>query len=281
MYDKLIDAESLCRYLEDPAWVVVDCRFDLMQPEAGRVAYSAGHIPGAVYADLNRDLSAPVTPTSGRHPLPDVPLFVRTLEGWGIGNQTQVVVYDAGNGGYAVRLWWMLRWLGHKAVALLDGGLADWQRRDLPLSSLLPKPRRAQFSPAVQTGSSVAMSQVQDGIRDGSMTVVDARTAVRYAGETEPIDPVAGHIPTAVNYPFEANLDEQGRFLPPEQLRVRFAALAAQPQQVVHMCGSGVTACHNLLAMEYAGLSGSKLYAGSWSEWIRHAENLVTKGYKA
>lgn len=281
MYDKLIEAESLHSHLQDPTWVVVDCRFDLMQPDAGRAAYTAGHIPGAVYADLNRDLSAPVTATSGRHPLPGVPQFIGVLESWGISNRSQVVVYDAGNGGYAVRLWWMLRWLGHEAVALLDGGMAVWQMQGLPLTTIFPASRSAQFIPTIQSDSEVTMQQVQDGIRDGTMTVVDARSSIRYLGEAEPIDPVAGHIPSAMNYPFEGNLDGQGRFLSVEQLRARFAAFAAEPQRVVHMCGSGVTACHNLLAMEYAGLSGSKLYAGSWSEWIRHKENPVTKGEKA
>lgn len=281
MYTTLIDCDTLHRHQQDPAWIVVDCRFDLMHPQAGRAAYFAGHIAGAVYADLSRDLSAPESPTSGRHPLPDPEKFVQQLGHWGINNRSQVIVYDAGNGGYAVRLWWMLRWLGHEAVALLDGGLAAWQAQELPLTTQLAHPAPTQFTPAMRTDSEVNMAQVQDGIQDGTLVVVDARTAVRYAGEMEPIDPVAGHIPTALNYPFEANLDAQGRFLSPEQLRARFADLATRPERVVHMCGSGVTACHNLLAMEIAGLSGSKLYAGSWSEWVRHNENPVTKGYEA
>lgn len=277
-YNTLIDCDSLQAQLHNPAWVVVDCRFDLMQPQAGRAAYGAGHIENALYADLNQDLSAPVTASSGRHPLPEPQQFVQQLAAWGISNDSQVVVYDAGNGMYAVRLWWMLRWLGHDAVALLDGGMAAWLAQGLPLSTNIPLPEPTQFTPSLQVGAAVNLDQVRLGIGNGSMMVVDARAAARYAGEIEPIDPVAGHIPTALNYPFEANLDAAGRFLEPAQLRARFTALADRSEQVVHMCGSGVSACHNLLAMEIAGLSGSKLYAGSWSEWVRQGENPVATG---
>jgi len=277
-YTTLIDCETLHRHLQDPAWVVVDCRFDLLQPEAGREAYQHGHINGAHYADLNRDLSSPVTATSGRHPLPEPQQFAQQLAHWGISNTSQVVVYDANNGLYASRLWWMLRWLGHEAVALLDGGLAAWQARGLAVTRATPRSQPGSFMAQVREDAAVSMHQVQAGIRDRSMWVVDARAAERFVGEVEPIDPVAGHIPTAVNYPFEANLDNSGQFLPVDKLRQRFAALSDRPERVVHMCGSGVTACHNLLAMESAGLSGSKLYAGSWSEWVRHDENPIATG---
>lgn len=281
MYKTLIDCESLQHQLGTPNWVVVDCRFDLLQPQAGRVAYLAGHIPGAVYADLNEDLSAPVTAQSGRHPLPNSQELAQKLGNWGISNTTQVVVYDAGNGGYAVRLWWLLRWLGHEAVALLDGGLAAWQAAGLVLDTQIPAPKPAKFTITLHSQMNLTTAQVRDGLARTSIKLVDARTSARYAGDVEPIDPVAGHIPTALNYPFEANLDSQGRFLSAAQLRARFAKLAPDPSQVVHMCGSGVTACHNILAMELAGLTGSKLYAGSWSEWIRDHINPVTKGYDA
>jgi thiosulfate/3-mercaptopyruvate sulfurtransferase len=281
MYTTLIGCETLSHSIGKPNWVVVDCRFDLMQPQAGYMAYQAGHLPGAVYADLNKDLSAAVTSRSGRHPLPDPTSFARQLGRWGISNASQVVVYDAGNGAYAVRLWWMLRWLGHPAVALLDGGLAAWQAAGLPLTVAIPQPSPAHFEVQLQSDYNVSTAQVRQGIEEGTLTVVDARTAARYAGEVEPIDPVAGHIPTALNYPYEANLDAQGRFLSTELLRSRFMTLAVHPEQVVHMCGSGVTACHNLLAMEIAGLAGSKLYAGSWSEWVRDPGNPITKGCQA
>ena len=281
MYTTLIDCKTLFEHLAAPGWVVVDCRFDLMQPDAGRQDYAAGHIAGARYADLNCDLSCPVTAQSGRHPLPEPAVFAETLGRWGITNNSQVVVYDAGNGAYAVRLWWMLRWLGHTAVALLDGGFAAWQADGMPTERSFPDIRETVFLPHVQADSQVSMQLIKRAIQEGGLCVVDARAAVRYAGEVEPIDPVAGHIPGALNYPYEANLDDSGRFLSPELLKSRFAPLAERPEQVVHMCGSGVTACHNLLAMEIAGYTGSKLYAGSWSEWVRNTGNPVRKGYSA
>lgn len=281
MYPTLIDCEHLSHHLAEPDWVVVDCRFDLLKPQAGQEAYALGHIPGAVYADLNQDLSSPVTAHSGRHPLPDPHDFAQQLGKWGIGNTSQVVVYDASNGGYAVRLWWMLRWLGHAAVALLDGGFAAWQAAELPVMAQIPTPITRQFIPAVHPDMNLTTVQIRDGMASHTITIVDARTSVRYAGEVEPIDPVAGHIPTALNYPYEGNCTAKGCFLPASQLKARFAALSDHPDRVVHMCGSGVTACHNLLAMEIAGLSGSKLYAGSWSEWVRDPTNPIIKGHAA
>ena len=281
MYSTLIDPQTLSRHLDRPDWVVVDCRFDLMQPVAGQQAYLAGHLPGAVYADLSKDLSGPLTPTNGRHPLPDPAHFGQQLGRWGIDNASQVVVYDAGNGAYAVRLWWMLRWLGHVAVALLNGGVSAWTAAGLPLTTTLPRPAPKQFAIQLASDGHLTLSQLRQGIEDRAICVLDARAAPRYAGEVEPIDPVAGHIPGALNYPYEANLDAAGRFLDAETLRTCFATLTVRPEQVVHMCGSGVTACHNLLAMEIAGLCGSKLYAGSWSEWVRDPKNPVMIGYGA
>lgn len=281
MHTTLVDVQTLKTHLHDPAWIVVDCRFDLMRLQAGEQDYQAGHIPGARYADLNRHLSAPVTPHSGRHPLPDPVRFAQQLGAWGIGKDKQVVVYDAGNGMYAVRLWWMLRWLGHQAVALLDGGLIAWTASGEPLSIDIPQPELASFPAQQHAQAQVTLSQLQPHLRDGRFVILDARAAARYAGEIEPIDPVAGHIPGALSFPFEANLDDNGCFLDAESLKSRFADVAACPDRVVHMCGSGVTACHNLLAMEIAGLHGSKLYAGSWSEWVRDPENPVNVGYGA
>ena len=281
MHKTLVDCETLSRYVGEPDWVVVDCRCDLMKPAAGHEAYLQGHIPGALYADLNKDLSAPLTAASGRHPLPEPARFAQQLAQWGIRNTSQVVVYDAGNGAYAVRLWWMLRWLGHPAVALLDGGLAAWQAAGFDLTQAIPPPIVGRFEFTPDDSAHITMAEVRQGVLDRAICLVDARAAARYAGEVEPIDPVAGHIPTALNYPFEANLDNTGRFLAAELLRMRFATLAGQPERVVHMCGSGVTACHNILAMDIAGLSGSKLYAGSWSEWVRDPKNPVIRGNEA
>jgi len=281
MYTTLIDTQSVSHHLKSPDWVVVDCRFDLMQPQAGRQAYLAGHLPGARYADLNRDLSGPVTSTSGRHPLPDPGHFALQVSRWGISNTSQVVVYDAGNGAYAVRLWWMLRWLGHPAVALLDGGLAAWQAAGLPLTTAIPESLPRPFEAHLDKDGNLTTARLRQGLQDEEIYVVDARASARYAGEVEPIDPVAGHIPGALNYPYEANLDASGRFLDAETLKLRFAPFADHAEQVVHMCGSGVTACHNILAMEIIGLAGSKLYAGSWSEWVRDSKNPIRRGHGA
>jgi len=281
MFQTLIDCATLSRHLADAAWVVVDCRFDLMQPAAGREAYAEGHIAGARYADLNRDLSAPITASSGRHPLPEPEAFARRLGSWGISNASQVVAYDAVDGMCAVRLWWMLRWLGHSAVAVLDGGYQAWREAGLAVSSAEPQPDTQRFTARLTAGQTLSASELRANLNSGALQVVDARAAPRFAGELEPIDPVAGHIPGAVNYPYAGNLDERGRFLPADRLRARFARFAASPSDVVHMCGSGVTACHNLLAMEIAGLHGSRLYPGSWSEWVQDPENPVARSQDA
>ena len=281
MHTTLIDCQTLAQQLNNPDWVIVDCCFDLMRPQAGREAYQSGHLPGSVYADLNQDLSGPVTPVTGRHPLPDPQRLAGLLGQWGVSPHSQVVAYDAGNSAFAVRLWWLLRWLGHPAVAVLDGGLQAWQLAGLPVVQALPTPRQAVFVPRLNPDMALDTGEVRAALRDQAIDLLDARAAPRYAGELEPIDPVAGHIPGALNLPFEGNLDAEGRFLPAARLRDRFMAYAGYPARVVHMCGSGVTACHNLLAMEIAGLGGAKLYAGSWSEWCRDPANPVTKGYEA
>lgn len=281
MHNTIIDIDTLKRSLKDPHWVIVDCRFDLMNPKAGRLAYVDAHIPGARYADLNKDLSSPVTSRSGRHPLPNPNILAAKLGQWGIDRQTQVIAYDAGNNAMAVRLWWLLRWLGHDNVAVLDGGWQAWTSAGYPTELEFPAMQPRQFVPKLRETLAVEVEAVSKGLADSSMTLLDARGPARYAGETEPIDPVAGHIPGAVNMPFEGNLDTQGKFLSPERLAERFTSIGVNPERVVHMCGSGVTACHNLLAMELAGLRGSRLYAGSWSEWIRDPNRIVKKGYDA
>ncbi|MFZ1639956.1 MAG: sulfurtransferase [Candidatus Contendobacter sp.] len=269
-HDTLIDAATLHAHLDDPDWVVVDCRFSLMDTAAGRRAYRESHISGARYAHLDEDLSSPITPTTGRHPLPDPARLARTLGEWGIGHKTQVVAYDDMGGMLAsARLWWLLRWLGHDAVAVLDGGFPAWQRAELPLTAESPNVQPTVFHGRPDDRLWLTTAQVQ--ALPAEKVLLDARAAARFRGEMEPIDPVAGHIPGAVNLPTEGNLTADGLFLPRAELRARFAAALGDrsPTAVVHSCGSGVTACHNLLAMEAAGLRGSRLYAGSWSEWIR------------
>ncbi|MDO8705448.1 MAG: sulfurtransferase [Sulfuricaulis sp.] len=276
----LVDTETLSRHVGDPRWVVVDCRFALTDPGAGRRAYEAQHIPGARYAHLEEDLSSPVTPVSGRHPLPYPNALAEKLGRWGIDKTKQVLVYDDTFGAMASRLWWLLRWLGHEAVALLDGGFPKWQREKRPVTPELPRIQPAQFHPTIDNALWVDTGHVEEMLRAKNGLLVDARGDERYRGEIETIDKVAGHIPGAVNMPYEDNLDFSGEFMSDEALREHYLAVLKDvaPDKVVQMCGSGVTACHNILAMEHAGLAGSRLYAGSWSEWIADASRPVAKG---
>ena len=275
----LIDASTLHAHRNDPNWVVMDCRFSLADPEAGRRAYRDSHLPGAHYAHLDEDLSDPITPTTGRHPLPDPGRLAQKLGAWGIDHDTQVVAYDDMGGMLAAaRLWWLLRWLGHTACAVLDGGLPAWRRAGLPLTAEIPAARPTAF--VSRPDDRLWMSTEQVLALSSTEVLLDARAAARYRGEMEPIDPVAGHIPGALNLPTDGNLTPEGHFLPVTALRERFAAALDDraPATVIHACGSGVTACHNLLAMEAAGLGGSRLYAGSWSEWIRDPQRAVAVG---
>ncbi len=279
-YTTLIATDTLHRHLNHPDWIIVDCRFSLADTEAGGKAYRHGHIPNARYAHLDRDLSSAITDFTGRHPLPDFTLLAKKLGAWGISNTSQVVAYDDAGGAFAGRLWWLLRCMGHHKAAVLDGGIKHWQKQGFPVTTILPKVKPAAFRPYLNDSAWLNALQVQDSLARKAICLIDARTPERYRGEQEPIDPVAGHIPGALNRAFQLNLDSNGLFLPPEQLRAQFKRLigTCAPEQVVHYCGSGVTACHNVLAMEYAGLEGSKLYAGSWSEWIRNKNRTVAKG---
>lgn len=276
----LVDTETLSRHLDDPRWVVVDCRFALTDPDAGRRLYQAGHIPGARYAHLELDLSSPVTPASGRHPLPPPNTLAEKLGRWGIDKTKQVVVYDDSFGAMASRLWWLLRWLGHEAVALLDGGFPKWQREGRPVTKDAPRITPTQFHPTINDAMWVDADQVGVLVGAHGHLLLDARAEERFRGEIEPLDKVAGHIPGAVNMPYEDNLDFSGEFMSDEALREHYLAIlhGVAPEKVVQMCGSGVTACHNILAMEHAGLTGAKLYAGSWSEWITDPTRPVAKG---
>ena len=278
-YTTLISNETLLSRLSDPGWIVIDCRFSLAATEQGAYAYRHGHIPNARYAHLDKDLSSGITCQKGRHPLPDFRALTQKLGDWGVSNQNQVVVYDDAGGAFASRLWWLLKSLGHDNVAVLDGGLPLWQKKGYPVTTALPASRPAVFRPYYQKDAWLNAKQVQDRLAARSICLIDARTPERFRGEAEPIDPIAGHVPGALNRPYQANLSRCGLFLPAEHLRRQFIDLTGNrpPEQVVHMCGSGVTACHNLLAMEHAGLTGSKLYAGSWSEWIRNKNRPVAK----
>jgi thiosulfate/3-mercaptopyruvate sulfurtransferase len=280
VFKTLIDVESLRALLGGPHLCIVDCRFDLMHRQAGRRAYLEAHIPGARYADLNLDLSAPVTSSTGRHPLPPPAVFAARVRELGIGNHTQVVAYDDANSSFAARLWWMLRWLGHDAVAVLDGGFKAWTAAGGAREAGEAAAAAEHFTARIRAESVASTAEVERALRDGTALLVDARAAERFAGTVEPIDPVAGHVPGAVNHPFSVNLAADGRFLPEAELEQRWRErlAGAPPDQLIAMCGSGVTACHHLLSLEAAGLPGGRLYAGSWSEWISDPRRPVARG---
>lgn len=286
MYTTLIQPAELAAL--DPGSVrIFDARHDLAQPEAGREAWRHSRIPGAVFLHADDDLADHSIQGGGRHPLPDRAAFHRRMVEAGVGEGQQVVVYDAQGGMMASRLWWMLRWIGHRPVAVLDGGLQAWQDAGLPLDDSPPAPDAGREGPAAvplrlseSLVGKVDVDEVVGNLERPKWVVLDARGAPRYRGEVEPMDPVAGHIPGALNRPQTLNLQENGRFKPADQLREEFRQVLGEREagQVVHQCGSGISACHNLLAMEYAGLAGSRLYPGSWSEWCSDPSRPVSRG---
>jgi thiosulfate/3-mercaptopyruvate sulfurtransferase len=278
-YKTLISVSALRQHLDDAAFVIFDCRHDLMKPEAGAQAYAIAHIPGARFAHSDRDLAGAKNGKNGRHPLPDPQVFANWLGRNGVDSGKQVIAYDFAGGASATRLWWMLRWLGHDRVAVVDGGWEGWSKAGAPVTADSPNGEVATFS-ASPGALAVDVGYVQSHLKDAGMVVVDARSPERYRGEAEPIDPVAGRIPGALNRLYKDNLDAAGLFKPAAELRSGFISLLGDrpPQQVVHQCGSGVSACHNILAMEIAGLSGSRLYPGSWSEWCADPARPVARG---
>lgn len=279
-FTTLIDANTLSRQLGRNDMVLFDCRFDLANTSWGETEYARAHLPGALYLHLDRDLSSPITERSGRHPLPEPGRFAARLGELGVTPDSQMVAYDQGNGAYGARLWWLARWIGLRNVAVLDGGIAAWRAAGLPLEAAAPNPRPRTLSPSLTPDAWVTSEAVDEmRLRPGNL-LVDARGAERFAGRNETLDPIAGHVPGARNRPFLDNLGADGRFLPAEVLRQRFTTLlgSLEPASLVAMCGSGVTACHNLLALEHAGLSGARLYAGSWSEWIRDPRRPIATG---
>jgi thiosulfate/3-mercaptopyruvate sulfurtransferase len=276
-----IDARTLAGRLDDERLRLFDCRFDLAHPDAGRELYALGHLPGARYADLNRDLSSPVTTSSGRHPLPAPETFATTLRGWGVDADSLVVAYDDGNGAYAARLWWLLRWLGHADVCVLDGGFAHWTQLGLAVTTAVPtRAAPGNFVPHADPTMIVDSTEVLAAAESSGRQVLDARSPERFRGDVEPIDSVAGHVPGARNLPFTATVSADGRTLDRDALRARLQSALGDTDaaRAVAMCGSGVTACRLLLAFEHAGLVGAKLYPGSWSEWIRDPDRPVARG---
>jgi len=277
MYSTLIDSETVQRNIDRDDWVVVDCRYSLADTEAGHLAYEKAHLPGAIYAHLDKDLCGPPVTDFGRHPLPTADVMAARFGRMGIGEGTQVVVYDDANGAIASRLWWMLRFMGHDAAAVLDGGWQAWLESGFPTRAGFEANEAAQFSGAPREGWLVTLDDLQ-----GLPILVDSRAPERYRGEVEPIDSRAGHIPGAVNFFYQENWDENGRYLPPDILRTQFAQLLGDvaAEEATFHCGSGVTGCANLLAMAYAGLGDGRLYVGSWSEWCRDPARPAITGEK-
>lgn len=271
----LIQVAELQSLIKQNAVVIFDVRHDLMDHDWGRQQYNQAHIPGAHFLDNEAELVGTCTGKNGRHPLPDLTAFRAYLDAYGLNAESRIVVYDASQAHMAARTWWLLRWAGYKHVMILDGGWQAWLEAQGQTQATVPEVGPATDSRSTQNEPEAAMpvvaaAQIQQQLTAPIYTLIDARAAGRYAGEHEPIDPIAGHIPTAVNRPTTENVDQAGYFKSAAQLRTEFNALlnTTHPQQVVHYCGSGITACHNLFAMELAGLQGSRLYAGSWSEWI-------------
>lgn len=279
---QLISPQALEQRRSQPGLVILDCRFALEDPDYGQRSYAEGHIAGASFADLERDLSGAVTQgVTGRHPLPEPEALIERLKTWGLDNDSEVVLYDDGPGAYAARAWWLLAWLGKRdGVYILDGGLKAWHAAGLPLSLDPPQNGRGTFSGAPDASLLIDAQALQQRLGEPAMTLLDARALPRFKGEVEPIDPIAGHIPGAQCAAFTNNLGADGRFLPAEQLKQRFAEKLGErsPTELVAYCGSGVTACHNLFALCLAGYPLGRLYAGSWSEWINDPQRGVAKG---
>ena len=276
----IVSTQELALHLDDPEWVIFDCRHDLMKPGRGEELYREGHIPGAHFAPVDGILSGAKNGMNGRHPLPDPDVFAEFLGRHGVSDTTRVVAYDDVGGQFAARFWWMVRWIGQARAALLDGGFPKWMQEGRQVTSLIPARRNASIRAGLQPGLIWTAEDVQRQLRVSESHLVDARAPERFRGEVEPIDRIAGHIPGAKNRFFKMNLNGDLTFRPAHELRTEFEALIenAAPDKVGHQCGSGITACANVFAMEYAGLPGSKLYVGSWSEWIADPSRPVAKG---
>lgn len=279
-FTALVDAQTLRAHLDDPAWIVVDCRFDLADTAAGDNAYATSHLPGARYAHLDRDLSGEKTGKNGRHPLPDPTAFAALLASFGATDRSQIVSYDNGGDMFAARFWFLCRWIGHESVAVLDGGLNAWNDAGFPLTADVANVTPGSVTAGAPLDTPLDARAVRDALDTASATLLDARAPDRYAGKTEPLDPVAGHIPTARNHFFKENFAPNGRWKSPEDLRAAYASYG-DASRVVNYCGSGVSAAVNLLSMHAAGLKGARIYPGSWSEWCANPNNPTERSESA
>lgn len=276
-YKTIISADELKSIIDQDNVRVFDCRFSLKDPQGGLKSYQSGHLPSAQFADMDTQLSSAMTETSGRHPLPAADVFLAQLKAWGINNDTQVIAYDDISGAFAARLWWMMRWMGHDKVAVLNGGMQQWTEQDFPLSQDEVEFAAGNFSGTANMDWLIDIETVQVDLAANKVTLIDARAADRFTGKDKKTDPVPGHIPGANNLPFSGNLTKDGLFETAETINERFANIIQdQPlTSVVNMCGSGVTACHNLLAQAVAGMPPTKIFIGSWSQWIRDSSRPV------
>ena len=279
-YQTIISVEDLNKNLVNDDWFIFDCRFLLKDPDGGLNKFNQGHIPSAQFADMDTVLSSPMSKISGRHPLPDTSQFIEKLRNWGVNNNSQIICYDDISGAFAARMWWLLNWVGHKDVAVLDGGLEKWTAQGLPLETDVTQRLPGTFTGEPNNEMWVDANFVKQQLEQGNIQLLDARSSERFTAIDQKTDPVPGHIPGAVNYPFAGNLNQQGVFLSANELSKRFATVFAEYQQdqIINMCGSGVTACHNLLAMNIAGFPTPRLYVGSWSEWIKDPNRGVATG---
>lgn len=278
-FQTIISVEELNNNLNNINWFVFDCRFMLKDPAGGLSKFNQGHIPGAQFADMDKDLSSAMTASSGRHPLPDPEELIAKLKKWGVNNTSQVICYDDMSGAFAARMWWLMKWLGHENVAVLDGGIEKWTAAGLSLETDVQSKPTGSFSATADNEMWVDVNFVQQQLEQGNINLLDARSEERFTAKDSKTDPVAGHVPGAKSFPFSGNLTQQGLFQSSDELKNRFAnEFAAQHTEVINMCGSGVTACHNLLAMTIAGLPMSRLYVGSWSEWIKEKSRPVATG---
>jgi len=279
-YQTIISVEDLNKNLNTQDWLIFDCRFILKDPEGGLKKFNQGHIPGAQYVDMDKDLASPVTSTSGRHPLPNPEELINKLQSWGVNNSSQIICYDDMSGAFAARMWWLLKWLGHNNIAVLDGGIEKWTAKNVSLETDTQQRAAGSFSGQANNDMWVNVEFVQKELEQDKINLLDARSVERFTAKDTKTDPVAGHVPGAMSYPFAENLSKQGVFLPSEELHKRFTPIVSNPEnkELINMCGSGVTACHNILAMSIAELPMTRLFVGSWSEWIKDKSRPVATG---